>query len=46
MSNSNWAKFTIRKSDGVRVNDEKKNDGVRVVDQKKSDGVRVDHKQE
>ena len=49
MSNSITAmgcKFTIRKSDGVRVHDEKKSLGVRVVHDKKSDGVRVDHKKE
>ena len=33
--------FTIRKSDGVKVNDERKSDGV--DPEKKSDGVRVDH---
>ena len=31
--------FTIRKSDGVRVHNEKKSDGVRVDHEKKSDKV-------
>ena len=38
--------FTIRRSDGVRVDHEKKSDGVRVHHEKKSDGVRVHHKKE
>ena len=36
--------FTIRKSDGSRVDDKKKSDGVTVVPEKESDGVRFDHK--
>ena len=36
--------FTVRNSDGVRVDNEKKSDGVRVDYNKKTDGVRVDHK--
>ena len=35
--------FTIRKSDGVRVDHNKKSAGVRVDHEKKSDGVRVHH---
>ena len=35
--------FTIRKSDGVRVHNEKKSDGVRVYHERKSNGVRVHH---
>ena len=35
--------LTIKKSDGVRVHNEKKSNGVRVPYEKKSDGVRVDH---
>ena len=35
--------FDIRKSDGVRVYNEKKSDGVRVKHEKKSDGVTVNH---
>ena len=35
--------FTMRKSDGVRVHNEKKSDGVTVDYEKKTDGVRVDH---
>ena len=35
--------LTIRKSDGMRVHQEKKNDGVRIHHEKESDGVRVDH---
>ena len=38
--------FTIRRSDGVRVDHEKKSDGVRVHHEKKSNGVRVHHKKE
>ena len=33
--------FTMRKSDGVRVDNEKKRDGVRVDYKKNTDGVRV-----
>ena len=36
--------FTIRKSDGVRVHNEKKSDLVRFYLEKKSNGVRVHHK--
>ena len=39
-----WGEFTIRKSDGVRVHNEKKSDGVRVDHEKRNDGVRVHHK--
>ena len=35
--------LTIRKSDGIRVPQEKKNDGVRIHHEKESDRVRVDH---
>ena len=38
--------FTIRRSDGVRVDHEKKSNGVRVHHEKKSNGVRVHHKKE
>ena len=33
--------FTMRKSDGVRVDIEKKSDGVRIHHEKKSDRVRL-----
>ena len=36
--------LTMRKSDGVRVDNEKKSDGVSVDYKKKTDVVRVDHK--
>ena len=36
-----WGEFTIRKSDGMRVHNEKKSDGVRVHHERKRDGVRV-----
>ena len=39
-------KFTIRKSNRVRVHHEKKSDGARVDHEKKSDGVRVHHRKE
>ena len=38
--------FTIRKSDGVRVDHEKKGDGMRVDHDKNSDWVRDHHKKE
>ena len=40
------SEFTIRKSDGVRVDHEKKNDGVRVYHEKKSNKVKVQHEKE
>ena len=36
----------MRKSDGVRVDNEKKSDGVRIYQEKKSDGIRVHDKKE
>ena len=36
----------MRKSDGVRVDNEKKSDGVRIYQEKKSDGMRVHDKKE
>ena len=33
--------FTMRKSDGVRVDTEKKSDGVKIHHEKKSDRVRL-----
>ena len=33
--------LTMKKSDGVRVDNEKKSDGVRVDYEKKTDGVKV-----
>ena len=38
--------FTMRKSDGVRVDHEKKRNGLRVDHEKKSDGVIVHHEKE
>ena len=35
--------FIMRRSDGVRVHDEKKSDRVRVYHERKGDGVRVHH---
>ena len=57
MKNSDWGKRspseramglegTIRRSDEVRVHDEKKSDGVRVHHERKSDGMRVHHGKE
>ena len=40
------SEFTMRKSDGVRVDNKTKRDGVRVYYEKKSDGIRVHHKKE
>ena len=39
-------KFTIKKSDEVRVDHEKKSDAVRVDHEKKSEGVRFHHEKE
>ena len=36
----------MRKSDRVRVHNEKKSDGLSVDHERKSDGVRVHHKKE
>ena len=38
--------FSMRKSNGVRVHNEKKSDGVTNDHEKNSDGVRVHHKNE
>ena len=38
--------FTMRKSDGVRVDHEKKSDGVRIHHEKKSDRVRLHNQKE
>ena len=38
--------FTMRKSDGVRVDHEKKSDGVRIHHEKKSNRVRLYHQKE
>ena len=41
-----WGEFTIKKSDGMRVHQEKKTDGVRLQHERKRDGVRVQHEKE
>ena len=38
--------FTMRKSDGVRVDQEKKRDGGKVEKEKKSNGLKFYHKKE
>ena len=39
-------KFTIRKSDRVKVHHKKKSDGLRPHHERKSDGVRVHHEKD
>ena len=39
-------KFTIRKSDGVKVQHKKKSDGLRPHHERKSDGVRIHHEKD
>ena len=38
--------FTIRKSDGVKVQHKKKSDGLRPHHERKSDGVRIHHEKD